>query len=42
MPKGNRGGKGAVRPSADGVITATKKRNSFRGRSIMVYMMMKI
>lgn len=25
MPKGNRGGKGAVRPSADGVITATKK-----------------
>lgn len=25
MPKGNRGGKGAVRPSADGVITATTK-----------------
>lgn len=26
MPKGNRGGKGAVRPSADGVITATTKQ----------------
>lgn len=33
MPKGSRGGKGAVRPSADGVITATKK-TKFISRAI--------